>query len=357
MTKLEGRWTPYLVVLGLVFVLCAIEGTTLVVETLRAGRPVLFWRVVTGSLTSWFFVVLLLPAVRFLSRRARIGPATWRSALPVHLLAGIVFAVVTMTATALVFKALGRHPDLAVPQLIFEYVISFTASQIAIYGAITGLFHAFDYLAESEQRERERARLAVSLAESRLNALRSQLRPHFFFNTLNAISTFALVGRPKQVGDMVGALGELVRASLDEKLPHEIPLRRELELLELYLGIQRVRFADWLRIDRAIDPGACDVLVPSLMMQPLVENAIEHGGSEAGNVVEIRCRLDGPALVIEIVSPDEAAQDFAPAEVGVGLGNTRARLEQLHPGAHEFRYGAVAGRGFVTALRIPARTA
>src|SRR5689334_9352097 len=353
---MNSRWTPILVVLGFLFVLGFFEGTTLYVDSVRAGKPFGIARILAGTLPSWGFVLALLLPVRWLSKHARIGPRTWPSRLPVHLLTGASFATLTMAGTAVVFKAMGRHPQMSVGTAIYEYVISFGANQLAVYAAIVGVFHAFDYLAEAEQREREKAQLAVSLAEARLNALRSQLRPHFFFNTLNAISTFALQGRPRQVGTMVGALGELVRASLDEKLPHEIPLGRELELLELYLGIQRERFGDWLRVERAIDPGACDVLVPSLVLQPLVENAIEYGGGESGNTVVLACALAGGRLTVTIESPDPAAED-EPVTPGVGLRNTAARLEQLHDGAHAFRYGVVPGRGFVTSFSIPARTA
>jgi two-component system sensor histidine kinase AlgZ len=178
---------------------------------------------------------------------------------------------------------------------------------------------------------------------------------------LNAISTFSLQGRPEQVAEMVGALGELMRASLDEQLPHEVPLRRELELLGLYLDIQRVRFQDWLRIEERVDPGACEVLVPSLILQPLVENAIEHGGPDVDGLhrVRIGCALERGALRIEIANPESAGEPPAHARAGggVGLRNTRERLEQLYPGEHDFRCGAVAGRGFVTAVRIPVRGA
>src|SRR4029079_7101845 len=102
----------------------------------------------------------------------------------------------------------------------------------------------------------ENARVAAGLAAARLDALRSQLRPHFFFNTLNAISSLALQRRPNDLVKMVGALGDLVRSTLDEDLPHEIPLERELGLLDLYLHIQRVRFEDWLRVDQEIDADA-----------------------------------------------------------------------------------------------------
>src|SRR6185436_21010890 len=109
-------------------------------------------------------------------------------------------------------------------------------------------------------------------------------------NTLNAISSLALERRPEQLVEMVGALGDLVRSSVDAALPHEVPLWRELELLGLYLAIQRVRFEDWLRVDQDIDPSLMNALVPSLLLQPLIENAIEHGSPNAEGLSRVRLR-------------------------------------------------------------------
>jgi sensor histidine kinase YesM len=292
-----------------------------------------------------------------LSRHARLGPTTWRTRLPIHLLGAALFVVILPIATAFVNQRLGlleeRMTDAAI-----RYFYTYLAYDVLIYWALVGAFHALDYLRETERSERERARMAVRLTEARLNALRSQLRPHFFFNTLNAISTFALQGKPAQVAEMVGSLGDLVRVSLDDRLGHCVPLARELEFLDLYLDIQRVRFADWLRIEMGIDPDAADVLVPSLILQPLLENAIEHGahGDDGITSVRLDCAIEGDTLTIEIANhgPDAADGAVPASRSGVGLSNTRARLEQLYPDAHEMSFGPMPGRGFVVALRIPA---
>jgi hypothetical protein len=359
MTKPSPQRTAIFVVLGFFLVLGSLEALSLIVATARAGRPLSVPRLLQGTLPSWIIQLALAWPLRWLSRRARLGPGTWLKRLPVHAFGAFLFVSLTVLGTVLIFKWLGRLGDDSLQTVAVRSFFAFLANQVAIYGAMVGVFHALDYLQEPEQRERERARLAASLTETRLNALRSQLSPHFFFNTLNAISTFALQGRPDQVGDMVGALGDLMRASLDDRLPHQVPLRRELELLDLYLDIQRVRFADWLRVEQEVAADATDVLVPSLMLQPLVENAIEHGGSGADgqNLVRIRCRMDRDALAIEIENPRPATNGGSSDELrlGVGLRNTKERLEQLYPGQHEFRFGTVPGRGFVTAVRIPAR--
>jgi two-component system, LytTR family, sensor kinase len=322
----------------------------------RLGRPITWSEAFLGTLPGWLIKGLLSGPVLLLTRVARLGPATWPTRLPIHVLGAAAFVVATPIANALVNAALGRLGDEPVHAAATRYFWTYLAYEVAMYATLVGAFHALDYLRESEQRERERARLAASLTEARLDALRSQLSPHFFYNTLNAISTFALQGRPTQVADMVGALGDLVRVSLDEELGHSVTLERELEFLDLYLDIQRVRFADWLRIEIEVDPAARDALVPSLVLQPLVENAIEHGAPGADGFVRVgvRCDVEADSLRVEVVNRGRAREASSPPpREGVGLGNTRARLEQLHPGRHEFRFGAVEGGGFRVAFRIP----
>lgn len=362
MTQPNSKWTPVAVVLGFFLVMGSLEALSFYVATVRSGRPMTAWALATAICPSLVIQIALAWPVSVLSRRARLGPGTWHRSLPIHIVGALVFAGIVTVWAVLVVRELGllvsKDP---LSDIFFRNFIAIAANQIAVYGSLVGVFHALEYLRESEQRERERARLELNLADARLNALRSQLSPHFFFNTLNAISTFALQGRREHVGDMVGALGELMRASLDERLPHEVPLWRELELLDLYLDIQRVRFADWLRIEREVQPEALDVLVPSLMLQPLVENVIEHGGSSGDDptVVRIRCRLEGADLAIDIENPTSEDADAPGGGLGMGVGlrNTKERLEQLHPGEHSFRFGAVPGGGFVTAVRLRARHA
>lgn len=185
--------------------------------------------------------------------------------------------------------------------------------------------------AQTARLQAQAAELKAQLAEARLDVLRAQLDPHFLFNTLNAVS--ALVERdPRGVRRMIARLSELLRHTL-EGSADEIALGRELELLDRYLDIMRVRFGDRLRV--AIDvPGELrEALVPNLLLQPLVENAIKHAVAprEEGGHVTVRARRDGSALVLEVLDdgPGPGASDI-PVGSGVGLSNSRARLAALY---------------------------
>ncbi len=360
MTRKPSMLTPIAIILGFAILLGSLEAASLHVMAARVGRPMSWGRALLGTFPSWLLTIALAWPVRWLTQRARIDSRTWPIALPLHALGAAVFVCASLFGSAEIFVRL-RLAAGPVSRLGMEFLLGSVADQVAIYCAIVAAFHALDFSRRSAEQERERAQLVSSLTEARLQALRSQLRPHFFFNTLNAISSLALERRPQQLVEMVGALGELVRSSLDGDLPHEVPLRRELELLELYLEIQRVRFADWLRIEKQIDPRAGDVLVPSLVLQPLVENAIEHGTQDPEGLsrVGIRCRRDGEDLILEVENRCARPEGDQPAagRTGTGLQNTRSRLEYLYPGRFTLDSGQGPGPGFVVRIRIPARTA
>ena len=215
------------------------------------------------------------------------------------------------------------------------------------------------YYRAYQDRELANVRLEANLTDARLQALRSQLDPHFLFNTLNAVSTLATQGKSKAVVEMVDRLGQLLRLTLDERTSQEISLRKELEFLNLYLDIQRVRFADRLTIRTEIAPDTLDALVPTLLLQPLVENAVLHGvGTQTGpGQVGVRATRVNGRLRIQVDDSGPGFDDSAGGSTtsGIGLSNTRERLAQLYGANHSFDLGTgPAGDALVT-IAIPFR--
>ncbi|MEO7038827.1 MAG: histidine kinase [Gemmatimonadaceae bacterium] len=239
----------------------------------------------------------------------------------------------------------GRHG----PPIWFGFL-----NALFIYGGLLAAALARVYSLRFSARREQATQLQAQLAEARLAALRSQLDPHFLFNTLNAVSS--LVERdPRGVRRMITRLSELLRFSMEDAREPEITLRRELDLLDRYLDIMQVRFPG-LNILRILDDRALDVMVPSMILQPLVENAIRHGVEQMtdGGRIEIEMLIDGEILVMRISDNGPSLGELPTAESGLGLRNTRARLEQLH-GA-DARFSLTRGDDGLTVaeVRLPA---
>ena len=217
----------------------------------------------------------------------------------------------------------------------------------------------FAYLREQvRQRELHQAQLETRLASAELEKLRMQIHPHFLFNTLQAAITLVQED-PAAAEDVLLRLSELLRISLDQIESNEIPLARELEFLDLYTGIQRCRFGDRLSFEIHADPETLDLLVPPLILQPLVENAIRHGiGKRKGSdCVQIFAHKQNEDLQIEVWNSNSIVE--GPSEQlflrGVGMRNSRARLEQLYGTRGQLLFRALARGGATVLIYIPAR--
>ena len=310
------------------------------------------------SAIQWYTWALLAPLVFRLGERYPLPQplrvrGLWRHGL-------LAFAV---TLVAVLIGALVTAGGFG--EQLGQYLGKYIAIGMLTYGSLLAIQQALHYRSESTRRELEAGRLATELAQSRLQALKTQLQPHFLFNTLHAIITL-LDEDQRSAEDMLLRLSELLRAFLEEYDGQEIPLRRELELLDLYLGIQRRRYGDRLDTQIYVDPQALDCAVPSLILQPLVENAIRHGiGRHAGgDRVEVEVRRHDGQLHIEVrnrnsqLDPQAQARPQASAGEasghGIGLANTRLRLRELYGDAAELRLDVTWPQGVACRLRLPA---
>ena len=224
------------------------------------------------------------------------------------------------------------------------------------YWLILGAYLAFNYHREVQERRSRAAHVETLLTEARLSALRAQLHPHFLFNALNTVSAYVETD-PRRARAMLGHLGDLLRFSLDSEDRREVSLAEEIEALDHYLAIQCARFAGRLRTHVDIPPELLDARVPGLVLQPLVENAIAHGLSGLPGAGEIRVSARGHENDLALTVADNGvglpAGWSLDRDAGIGLSNTRSRLEETYGAAHHFSILAAAGGGVVAEIRIP----
>jgi LytS/YehU family sensor histidine kinase len=238
-----------------------------------------------------------------------------------------------------------------------EWVLTSLPWSVFMYFTVLGCVYAFSYHREARERESQQARLAAQLAEARLSALRMQLHPHFLFNCLNAITVLVRDDNTRDASRMLELLSGVLRQVLQSEKKHEVTLDDELRFVEQYLAIEQVRFSDRLRVQWSIDAAIRDALVPSFILQPLVENAVRHGIArriEAG-LIEITARQSKNDLVLTVRDDGPGYRPVSGA--GVGLANTRARLETLFGDRAQLEVRDAEGGGTIATLRIPLRRA
>ena len=222
--------------------------------------------------------------------------------------------------------------------------------RLPIYLAIVSVAHAMLFYRRSQERDR----LEASLAKARLEALKMQLQPHFLFNSLNAIGE--LVHKdPDAADEMLTALSDLLRLTLETSGEQELPLRRELKFVERYLAIEHVRFGDRLRFELDVAPETHGALVPTFLLQPLVENAVRHGLEPRTNsgVLKIRAERDQATLRLSIEDNGVGLPNGIPQREGIGLSNTRARLRELYGSAATLELRS--GNGLTVEINLPFR--
>ncbi|HYC50291.1 MAG TPA: histidine kinase [Gemmatimonadaceae bacterium] len=222
---------------------------------------------------------------------------------------------------------------------------------LMVYFAVLGAGIARDYFLRYQARLAETAALQAQLAQARLDVLRTQLNPHFLFNTLNAVS--ALVERdPRGARKMIARLSDLLRYTLEESTEQEVPLHQELDLLGEYIELMQIRFQDRLSVTMQITDEARQALVPNLILQPIVENAMKHGiGRITGaGTIQLVARREGDELIVTVTDngPGPGGGDH-----GVGLTNTKARLRQMYGPEYGVTLQEASPRGTTARLSLP----
>ena len=307
----------------------------------------------------WSFYLwgVLTPAALWLAWRYPISGDTWSRALPLHLAASLVLTTAQLCLEAsLAWFHIGNQGPLSA--MLAHYLRQHTQIGLLTYWVVIGVVHFYGIHDRARKRDLRTAQLEARLAEAQIENLRTQLHPHFLFNTLQAAATL-IHEDPEAAEDILLRLSELLRASLDEMQTHEIPLAREIDFLKQYIGIQQRRFADRLRFELETDADTLDCSVPTLVLQPLVENAVRHGvGKHRENdVITVRAFQHGNRLCATVSNLSSSLEDTPErlSSRGIGLSNTRGRLKQLYGEEQELRLYNLEPKGVCVQISIPIR--
>jgi len=333
-----GFWTA----VGLVFVVPKLAETT-------------DWRAtLLAALVQWWSWGLLAPVIIAVDRRLPFSNKPLAPRVLAHLVIGPLFTVVYAYLAAVVAAVLraGTWAQILDTKLLIVAWHEMFWSML-VYGLIVGVWEAYEYQQRVQRLER-------SFAEARLNTLRMQLDPHFLFNALNTISAHA-EREPKLARQMIEHLGDLLRQSLTSRSRPVVPLAEELACLDHYLAIQKIRFGERLRVQTNMAADLNHALVPSMFLQPLVENAIRHGlapRATGGTLIVNVERANGDALHVEVLDDGVGLPPVWPPQkqVGLGLAITRERIAGLHaPGSSHFAVQRRAEGGTKVDIVVPLR--
>ncbi len=351
------RWRWGLFVGGWI-VLSFLVVAPIFVSVVAQGEPIP-WSKMVSEVSNWYLWILVFPLIWWVTQRFPFRRRHWRRWLLINLALGVLissfYGLLTLVKSQLITDLSTGQASFHLLRLLPRYLLSGIEYFFLVYLAIIAVIHAVQYGRLNREDELKSSRLETQLAVAQLNVLKMQLHPHFLFNTLNAIS--ALMHHDVDAADrMITKLSDLLRLSWDGDDRPQVSLQEELAFLDRYVGIEMIRFQDRLKVSIDIESDCLDALVPKLVLQPLVENAIRHGiamRSAAGRV-QVRGRQVGGRLRL-VVSDDGPGMPHGPDGLreGVGLANTRARLVQLYARDHRFtlRNGRVGG--FEVVIEIP----
>ncbi len=316
------------------------------------------WTNLSLQLSNFYTWAILVPLIMFLAKNFRIERKNWLRNLTVHLSAGIIIALFHRYFSIVAYLFITSNEVLkdGFPKFLNLKIIGGSFNSFIIYWLILGIYYSFDYYQQYREHRLLTAQLQGQLAQTQLQSLKMQLQPHFLFNTLHAIS--ALMDEDvKAARRMLARLSDLLRQTLDNIGVQEVPLKQEIEFLKSYLEIQQARFHDRLSVKFEIKADTLDALVPNLILQPLVENAIKHGilPRAKGGYVQISSRRKDDSLILAVRDNGVGVTNCGIDKIkdGFGITNTRKRLQCLYGLGHSLDIKDNKDSGLDVCLTFP----
>lgn len=320
------------------------------VAGIASGQPLSFLVTVLISAVTGYSLTLILSVVyrHVIEKRPFV---TWGTTLLAVISATLLYAYIDTWVAQTIREGADQTP-------FAQLMLVALFKDSLLVGAWSALYYAINYFVRAEEQADQMMRLEAQATSAQLTMLRYQLNPHFLFNTLNSISTLVLLKQTEQANAMLSRLSSFLRFTLINEAAAKVPLTQEVETLKLYLDIEKMRFEERLRTYFTIEPAVENALVPSLLLQPLVENAIKYAVTpkEEGADISVTAQLVGQRVRITVSDTGpglQPGQQDHSLSTGVGMANTRERLSQAYGDDQRFEHYVKAGGGFEVLLELP----
>jgi two-component sensor histidine kinase len=358
----DNRWFRVGLFVALWTVLALADAGSTYVAQLKYDKPVTWELALRRSFKECYAFGFLAIGIVWLCNRVRLESVHFKRWFATHFATSLLFAPTCVALCSWLIAGERSVQDGSILTFSFLFkklIIHYAVANLIMYWVVVLAHLGWTSYERSRGCELKEAELHRQLVEARLDALRMQINPHFLFNTLHTISAL-LHEDPEAADRVVARLSELLRSSLDQSKAQEVPLREELAFLDRYLEIEQTRFGERLKVERIIEPGLQEALVPCLILQPLVENAIRHGieqREETGRLA-ISARRDNGVLELSVSDNGSGLPEDADApREGIGLSNTRSRLHHLYGDNQQLELKRAPGGGLEVRITIPYRTA
>ena len=354
------------IALIIIISLIALSGSlqSFIVYTYENHYNISPYRLIAFNLLYWWFWLLLLPVIKRLNETLQQKRMHLFAKITIHFFAVVSVLIIHQAVGAfLCNNIIGKILYLPFFEKIIWRILhlEWIFVDLIVYIVLFVSHYAIQFQQKIQEQQLQYSQLEARLAQAQLSALKSQIQPHFLFNSMNVISTLIVKGSFKEANSMLSLLSDFLRMTIDDKGRQEIKLEEELLFIERYLEIEKIRFQDKLEIDKSFESDSLNALVPSLILQPLVENSIKHAISRSitGGRLTLISKKEKDTLLLEVKDSGKGInpETLKYSESGIGLKNTKDRLEQLYGEDHQFLLENLPEGGLLVTIKIPFKSA
>ncbi len=355
----KGHWLLLFIILTMIGIVSTVQSSIVMIQ--RKQYEIAYSSNLIFNLLYWWFWLLVIPAINSLNKRFDFKKGNLIYSISVH---SIVMVVIVFThqlyTSAWCNYIFGEVLYLPLfDKLIWRILnLEWIFVDFIFYFLAVASYIAFEYQRNSSEKEKLILQLETRLAQAQLQALRMQLHPHFLFNTMNSISTLILKSEIQKANNMLVSFSEFLRITLEENGSQVVPLEKELLFIESYLEVEKIRFQDKLNVEMNINPSTRNIEVPNLILQPLIENAIKYAVApkKSDGVISIKTEIRDDKLLILIKDNGPGMNaDYLISSNGKGIGikNTRERLNKLYGQKASINFENVKEGGLLIIVEIP----